>query len=222
MCLGQAYGYSPRISMGAGIRAEVPPGRHSGCRSVCPGALMLLRLLGCCSANTSFLVWWTRSQGGSDLKASIWLLQYWQEVFWLMELHPFSPKRLECVRTVSLKQSNCQSLAWKWVLAMCELCQGREGGKPWQAASFLLTLSLTCLPSAVPPIFHGLAYKISALTRLVQIFWCYWAVATAGWINHKLLLLVERQVCIVIIWVFLFSVGFCSGIVPIFRPWERN
>lgn len=83
-----------------------------------------------------------------------------------MEFHPFSPKRLECVKTVSLKQRNCQSLAWKWVLALCELCQGREGGKPWQAASFLLPLSLTCLPSAVPHIFHGLAYKTSALTRL--------------------------------------------------------
>lgn len=120
----------------------------------------------CCSANTSFLVWWTRSRDGSDLKTSIWLLQCWQELFWLMELHPFSPKRLECAKTVSLKQRNCLSLAWKWVLAMCELCQVREGGKPLQAASFLLPLSLTCLPSAVPRIFHGLAYETSDLTRL--------------------------------------------------------
>lgn len=61
-------------------------------------------------------------------------------------LHPFSPKRLERVRTVSLKQSNCQSLAWKWALAMCEPCQGREGGRRAMAG---------CLfsPHTVPNLF---------------------------------------------------------------------
>lgn len=76
-----------------------------------------------------------------------------------MELHPFSPKRLEFAKTVSLKQRNCESIAWKWALAMLELCWGREGGKSPQAVSFLLPLSLTCLPSAVAHIFHGLVWE---------------------------------------------------------------
>lgn len=139
-----------------------------------------------------------------------------------MELHPFSPKRLECVKTVSLKQRNCQSLAWKWVLAMCELCQGREGGKPRQAASSPPTvpnLFTFCSASYLPwfclqdQCFNKTESKSFGVTERWQ---------QLGGINHKLLLLVERQVCIVIYLGFPFFSGAEQGNYTYFQTLRKK
>lgn len=133
--------HSLRISLGAGPDgSSAPQGwlpREDGSLLVlCPLPHALSRTVpgvqGLFFSSEGFSVRWTRSGHGSDLKANAQLLQ---ELLWLMQLHPFSPKSLELAKASSLKQRNCETLLWKWVLGLSWGRKGERKSTAWELFS---------------------------------------------------------------------------------------